>query len=118
MGSECKGILKTIIEMEKFNPSVFFAECVKTDIVETHVMKTLRTLINYTVRRRDGKINAPDKVLARHDPEEKKRRLEEEAEEKAKKKGQGQGQKGQEGRDERCRSRGHARKHARSPRAL
>mmetsp|Transcript_9576 Transcript_9576/g.25448 ORF Transcript_9576/g.25448 Transcript_9576/m.25448 type:complete len:228 (-) Transcript_9576:161-844(-) len=96
--SECKGILKDIIIVERFNPSVFFAECIRKDIVETNVVACLGKLISYTKRRKSGVITAPKEVLGPADPEAKKRKLDEEqeaAESKRKgKKGKGKGKKG------------------------
>jgi len=99
--SECKGILKDIIIVERFNPSVFFAECIRKDIVETNVVACLGKLISYTKRRKSGVITAPKEVLGPADPEAKKRKLDEEqeaAESKRKgKKGKGKGKKGKSG---------------------
>mmetsp|Transcript_65561 Transcript_65561/g.152308 ORF Transcript_65561/g.152308 Transcript_65561/m.152308 type:complete len:212 (+) Transcript_65561:56-691(+) len=60
--SECKGILKEVIVIEKFNPGVFTPNCVREDILEKHLQQMLQKLLKYTKRRKNGEITAPEQV--------------------------------------------------------
>lgn len=61
--SECKGILKRVLVIEKFNPGVFVADCVREDMIERDLLSTLQKLRKYTQSRADGKIAAPKQAL-------------------------------------------------------
>jgi len=74
--SECKGVLKKIIVIEKFNAGVFTPDCVREDVNENDLLLVLQKLEKYGRARKDGTIAKPDKPL-QVDPAEKKRKLEE-----------------------------------------
>merc|ERR1712194_253778 len=60
--SECKGVLKDCILMDKFNPGVFTPECVRTDIIETNLLSMVKKLLKFTGQRRTGERAAPREV--------------------------------------------------------
>merc|ERR1712137_274270 len=82
--SECKGILKRVLVIEKFNPGVFVADCVREDMIERDLLATLQKLRKYTQSRADGKIAAPNQPL--YAPGAKKAKVEEVAKPIVKKK--------------------------------
>jgi len=60
--SECKGVLKDCIVLEKFNPGVFTPECVRTDIIETNLLSMVKKLLRLTTQRKSGERSAPKEV--------------------------------------------------------
>mmetsp|Transcript_71684 Transcript_71684/g.186407 ORF Transcript_71684/g.186407 Transcript_71684/m.186407 type:complete len:210 (+) Transcript_71684:75-704(+) len=83
--SECKGLLKKCLIIEKFNPSSFTSEAVRPDIVENDLLEMLRQLTRYTSQRKSGRIAAPDVVQTLELGEARKRKRETEEEEKKQK---------------------------------
>merc|ERR1711972_74284 len=58
--SECKGVLKKVLVIEKFNSGVFIPECVRQDVIETKLLTMLEKLRNYLAKRQTGDIAPPD----------------------------------------------------------
>eukprot|EP00434_Breviolum_minutum_P000734 symbB.v1.2.000647.t1/scaffold28.1/size414311/1 len=56
---ECKGALKQVLVLEKFQHAVFMDNCVRTDVVEKHLAEMLRSLLPYLKKRQTGEIPAP-----------------------------------------------------------
>lgn len=52
---DCKGILKQVLEIERFNAGLFTSEAVKPDIIETDLLKMMKDLLMYMRMRKDGK---------------------------------------------------------------
>merc|ERR1712113_1277295 len=77
------GFLKQALVIEKFNPGVFTASCVREDIIETNLLKMMNDLVKYTKKRQSGAIPAPKEVLTMESAE--KRAKTEAAAEEAKK---------------------------------
>mmetsp|Transcript_124632 Transcript_124632/g.360558 ORF Transcript_124632/g.360558 Transcript_124632/m.360558 type:complete len:210 (+) Transcript_124632:119-748(+) len=84
--SECKGILKQCLAIEHFNAGVFRPECVQKDILETHLLKMLEKLLDYTRRRLSGQIAPPDEVQTVESAAKRARLAKEEKEAEEKKK--------------------------------
>lgn len=78
--SECKGILKQCIAIEHFNAGIFRPECVHKDVLETHLLKMLSKLLEYTMKRQRGEIEAPSEVMTVESAAKKARKAKEEQE--------------------------------------
>merc|ERR1712039_352695 len=59
---ECKGGLKKVLILEKFNAGVFSTECIKKDIIETDLHIALTKLLKYLEGRASGLIAADTTV--------------------------------------------------------
>jgi len=82
--SECKGILKEVIVIEKFHPGVFTSNCVREDVIEKSLLSMLQRLLKYTLKRKNGEVRAPDRVQTM-ELAAKRAKLEEAKEEEEKK---------------------------------
>lgn len=87
--SECKGLLKQCIVLEKFNVGVFTPDSVREDVIESNLLNMLQKLLKYTKQRRSGEIPAPKEVLTMERAQEladksAKRKLEELEQQQAK----------------------------------
>ncbi|CAL1160010.1 unnamed protein product [Cladocopium goreaui] len=103
---ECKGALKQVLVIEKFQPGVFMDNCVRSDVVEKDLAEMLRRLVTYLKKRQSGAIHQPiEKEEARERPaesqdEEKglsKGKGKDKGKDKGKGKGKGKSKEGEEG---------------------
>eukprot|EP00931_Biecheleriopsis_adriatica_P004558 TRINITY_DN106205_c0_g1_i1.p1 TRINITY_DN106205_c0_g1~~TRINITY_DN106205_c0_g1_i1.p1 ORF type:complete len:256 (+),score=93.68 TRINITY_DN106205_c0_g1_i1:86-853(+) len=76
---ECKGILKDVLELQRWNAGVFTEEGVRTDVLEKDVSAMLQKLIGYIKKRASGETKAPDRKVTAEEAKRKKEEQEEQS---------------------------------------